>query len=64
MANKSKNQSANLSNLSKQELEIEKLRDENKWSRLKEYTYNVMAKDTKQGLFCASIIDLYFSIIH
>jgi hypothetical protein len=49
MANKSKNQSANLTNLSKQELEVERLRDENKWSKLKEYTYNVIAKDSKQG---------------
>jgi hypothetical protein len=48
MASKSK--SGNLTaQLSKHELEVEKLRDENKWNRLKEYAHAIPPKETKYG---------------
>lgn len=51
MIGKSKNQSSNNSHQSKQEFEIEKLRDENKWLRLREYVGNMSSKDSKIGFY-------------
>lgn len=50
MTGKSKNQSTSSSSqLSKHEIEVLRLRDENKWLRLREYASNLSNKDHKLG---------------
>lgn len=51
MTGKSKNNNSANSHLSKQETEIERLRDENRWTRLREYVSNLSTKDLKTGSF-------------
>ena len=61
MTGKSKNQSVKSSQYRRHEQEIERLRDENKWNKLKDYVHAISAKDAKSEhliKFCLAEVEL------